>query len=791
MSNFTVLALAGTLAFSSMVVVQADVVVVDKGQPKITGIYTTKLEAGSPLRFAALDMAAAIEKMSGAKVEVKEVASAKEVPAGSAIVLGAPAAELGAAPKAKTKWRDTMRTVVKGNRILVAGESDMATNNAVMDLLYEQGVRYFLPSNVPDDIGTVMPSKSTLVWSDRDSERHPLIRTRRVWGANMGVRESRVWESRWVRRNMGDSPVEISATHAWAGLIPKDKQKPEYYAIKRYNDDGTSVMGGQFNVSNPEVAQVVAQTIIDRFRANPDMVSQSISPNDGGGADLRPESQRLDVTGYLEPTSGNPVLSDRYIYFFNKVAEIVSKEFPDKHLAYYVYSDYSRVPRKIKELHPMIVPVFAPIRYPRMQSMFNPLSEQNIRNRNTMLKYMDMAKQFGYYGYNFNLAETTVPFSKISIYSQELPWMVKKGLLEATMETIGNWNTNGPHIYLSTRYIYSGEEPSKIMDDYYEKLGGSAAKEIRAYWEGVDEAYRTADIHSGSFFGIEQILTPEVLGRLQAHLDSAAKAAKTEREKAVVAFFQSGLDQGKLAVATINQLNAAEFADAKASYDKLRALNTELEKQNIVSNYPNTYTRLFLGQPIESGAAVAKSGGQVVVKFPNESLFRTDLYDVGVEEEWFDPSHGNSRWLKVKTFGAPSLYSQGFGDILGYQWFKNEVDVPAQNADMLMMWFGANDGSTRLWINGQPVPFRLTSTDKKTKEIKVTETLEYPKSWSAFSVPVGKFLKAGQKNTFVIRVDHSALNDLNLGGILRPIVLYVPGEKEMKDVEDTYEKMLQ
>ena len=172
-------------------------------------------------------------------------------------------------------------------------------------------------------------------------------------------------------------------------------------------------------------------------------------------------------------------------------------------------------------------------------------------------------------------------------------------------------------------------------------------------------------------------------------------------------------------------------------------------------------------------------------------MFRIDLYDVGEEEEWFDPTHGNSRWLTAKTWGAPSLYSQGFGDILGYQWFKNEIDVPAQNTENLMMWFGANDGKTKLWINGQPVPFRLTSTNKKTKKVTVTETYGISRSgWRAFSVPVGKYLKPGQKNTFVIRVDHSSLNDLNLGGILRPMVLYVPGDKEMKEVEDTYEQML-
>jgi hypothetical protein len=787
----TLFAVLAALLVSTADIVCADVTVVENGQAKISGIYIAKLDQTSPLLLAAQDLAVAIEKMSGANIEVKEVTGAKDIPSGAAIVLGQPAAELGAAPKAQTPWKDTVRTVIKNGRILVAGESAMAENNGVMELLHEQGVRYFLPSNLPGDIGTVMPHKSTLRWIDRDEERHPFIRTRRVWGHNMGqIEKGGDWQTAWIRRTQGFSPVQIDASHAWARLIPKDRQKPEYYAVKRYDENGQPVRGGQFNVGNSEVAPLVAQTLIDRFRADPNLRAQSISPNDGGGADISPESQRLDTPGYLEPTSGNVVLSDRYLAFFNRVAEIVSKEFPDRYLAFLVYSDYSRPPKKIDHLHPMLVPIFAPIRYPRMQSMFNLNSEQNIRQRHAIEKYVAMSKQFGYYGYNYNLAEATVPFSKISIYSQELPWLAKLGMLNATMETLGNWNTNGPHIYLASRYIASGEEPSKIMDDYFEKLGGAAAKELRAYWGDVDTAFRQASVQSGSFFGIETILTPEVLARLQAHLAAATRAAQTERERGVVAFFQSGLDQGKLALETINDLNNLQLPAAKAAYDKLHALNTQLEAQNVVSKYPNAYTKAYLAPPVESGAALIEAGGKIAVKFPNTALFRTDLYDVGVEEEWFDPAHGDERWLPVKTWGAPSLYSQGLGDVLAYQWFKIEADVPAENADKMMLWFGSNDGSTCLWVNGRPVPFRLTGIDGKTKAVKVEETYEYPKAWRAFSVPVGKYLKPGAKNTFVMRIDHSSLNDLNLGGILRPIMLYVPGAKEMQEVEDTYERML-
>jgi hypothetical protein len=43
---------------------------------------------------------------------------------------------------------------------------------------------------------------------------------------------------------------------------------------------------------------------------------------------------------------------------------------PDRFLAFFVYSDYSRVSVKSTKLHPMLFPVFAPIRYSRIRSMF-------------------------------------------------------------------------------------------------------------------------------------------------------------------------------------------------------------------------------------------------------------------------------------------------------------------------------------------------------------------------------------------------------------------------------------
>lgn len=769
------------------------VVVVDGGRALVTGIYIdAALDEHSPVRFAAADLAQAIQRMSGVTVEVKAVADAAAVPQGPAIVLGRLANRLGISPAAQTPWQDTMRTVVGDNRIFVAGESDTAVNAAVMDLLHEQGVRYLLPANIPGDIGTIMPARPTLAWTQRDHERHPHVRARRIWGHNVGSGD---WPHahatiRWVRRNAGLSPVQINVSHAWDGLLSAEVKKadPQLMAIKRYDEQGNPVRGGQFCVSNPRVTELVAETLATRFGDDAALVSQSVSPNDGGGQCVCQACQRLDVAGYVEPSSGRPAVSDRYVWFFNRLAERLESRFPDRYLAHFVYSDYSRALRRESRLHPMLLPVFAPIRYCRIHSMFSPVCEQNVRQRNTVERYTATARQVGYYGYNYNLAETIVPFSKLTTWAQDLPWLANKNLVYVSLETLGNWNSNAPHIYLGTRYIYSGEDPQAITADYFDKLGGAAASDLRAYWQAVDQTWMSADIHSGSFYGVEQVLNPQVCSELQTHLDRAARAAADEREKAVVALFQSGLDMGRLTVEMIGHLNAARFAQARDLRDRLASISTELEKQKIVSIYPNRYRTWFIDHVVDSGAAIIESGGQVKQTLPDTWLFRHDPYDVGVEEEWFDPSHGDGRWLNARMWGHPSLYSQGLGDFVGYQWAKVTVPVPAEEADRLVLWFGANDGRTRLWINGKAVPFMVENKPAGKQPAVKAPVIEYPKAWRSFSVPVGSFLRPGQDNTFVVRIDHQ-LNDMNLGGMLRPVVLYLPGPQETKEIQDSYRRI--
>jgi hypothetical protein len=88
------------------------------------------------------------------------------------------------------------------------------------------------------------------------------------------------------------------------------------------------------------------------------------------------------------------------------------------------------------------------------------------------------------------------------------------------------------------------------------------------------------------------------------------------------------------------------------------------------------------------------------------------------------PQQPKARWKEVTTWGGPTLYEQGLGDWKGYQWFRTTIDTP-DDIKNIMLWFGGNDGKTRIWVNGKPVPVPMYKVDKKTKQTPMTWQAEH------------------------------------------------------------------
>ncbi|MCX8037097.1 MAG: hypothetical protein N3D11_08655 [Candidatus Sumerlaeia bacterium] len=93
----------------------------------------------------------------------------------------------------------------------------------------------------------------------------------------------------------------------------------------------------------------------------------------------------------------------------------------------------------------------------------------------------------------------------------------------------------------------------------------------------------------------------------------------------------------------------------------------------------------------------------------------------------------------------------------GLAWYRQTVHIPAEAAGRrVFLWFGAIDEAAKVWVNGKPVGISPKSVFKPF-EIDATEAIE-----------------AGKPNMVAVCVANQTLNELGTGGIMGPVMFYLP-----------------
>ena len=115
------------------------------------------------LRESVKDLAAILERIAGAKVEIVSGGP----PAGDQrlpILIGELAAERFGKPTKSYPYQQGFRVVVADQGVGLAGESDLATSYAIYTLLDQLGCRWYMPSS----LGEVLPATKTIALRKQD-----------------------------------------------------------------------------------------------------------------------------------------------------------------------------------------------------------------------------------------------------------------------------------------------------------------------------------------------------------------------------------------------------------------------------------------------------------------------------------------------------------------------------------------------------------------------------------------------------------------------------------------------
>ncbi len=697
-----------------------------------------KSRRGSDGRRAAEVLVDWVRKMTDAELTV-----ADEAPSGApAIYIGAAAVKAGLRlDDIDSPSHEGMRIRCDGRRLLLAGQNDTATLKAVCRLLEHWGCRYLMDH----PLGEVFPRTKTLTLDKLDMTDKPGFLYRSIWGSNWSG--SSLWKT-WN----GAGGIPFSARHAWGQYVARDlfKEHPEYFRMH----NGQRAPSDWYCTSNAELRKVFAQGVIERIASG--AANPSISPPDGRGYCECPKCVAGDDPKSLEPSSGRVSVTNRYVDFYQDVARRVRKASPESVLGFYCYADYTQAPTSRVRLEPNLCAWIAPIRYCR----FHRIGDPNCPSRTQLAELLDgwsaAADKIAYRTYNYNLAECTVPFSLMSVWKHDIPYLKEHGCIGVNLETLTNWQIYGPHIYLSIRLAYDpAADAEAVMDDYFLKFyGPKAGPVMKEYWWSIDRAFAEAPSHAGSFFALHLVYTPEFLKQCEALLVRAAAACGSDKAyTARVEMAAEGLRNARQYVTLREAMNRGDFQAARRTYDSLLARSEAHQQTRLGNHYTVNYVKRFVGRQVIAGAEATKRPNRLLQVLPDRWRMTYDEADEGVAKGFQRPDFDDTAWQEVATYGNP-LDAQGLPDRRTVLWYRTSFSLPRESRRPVL-FFTEVDGDAIVYVNGR----QIGGSEKKR---------------TPFTVELGDTAKPGE-NVVAARVDHSSITELFLGGIVRPVLLIERG----------------
>lgn len=514
-----------------------------------------------------------------AQIHVGATAEAKEVP------LDVPPVRYGDIEM--PNLNGYLVTTVSPRMLVLRGTTPQATMFAVVGLLKRYvGVRRYWPG-APGGIGDVVPRRATLKLPQIEWRDWPYFISRIMSG--LDSRGPRSEEGRFIRfEDFWRMYYTIPSNESYYRLMKAEDHlgEPELFPLiqgKRQVpkiEKGKRIPHGwQPCVSNPRMAEIMADSLIKTFRKDSHRIAMNLAVNDGLG-DCMCEACRA-----MDAPDADPInrvgLCDRYVTFDNRVADLVAKEFPDKILAFIAYGSMRQPPTTV-QLHRLLMPVLCV-------------------GGNTFQMWDDWqkmgAKHMGIYFYHDDLW-FIIPKLDIHQSAKRIRYIVGSGLARHFyQEFYGIYPLDGLVGYVETELCWDPRlNEEDLLAEHYEAFFRGAASRMKSLYEALEQGYEAwvrehgephpygPDLSSiRNSKSIEQfaVLPVAIATKAQRHLDEALAATQgddlvTERIRLVKTLYDFAVPGAKhywamqrLGSAVVDSGPAAEAAvrDAREAVD--------------------------------------------------------------------------------------------------------------------------------------------------------------------------------------------------------------------------------
>jgi len=336
------------------------------------------------------------------------------------------------------------------------GATNLAAQHAVWTLLYEIGYRQFFPTETWE----VIPDKPNLNVNFSSFESPDFYNRN---GPRLAAYTDREQWHRWHDRNRVTSSFNVATGHAYSQIISRNQE--EFDANPEYTAGNSS----KFRVSEPGLIELVVQDAVNRVKSNPNRLSVSMEPSDGGGWCDSPEEQAMGS------------ITDRVVYLANAVAEAINDlGYGEKYVGIYAYNQHSSPPNI--EVHPNVI-VSVATRY-----NFSGYSASDLMQawseRGAMIGIRDYYDTFVWH----QGMPQRGPGGDVNAVARMIPSYYERGGRFMNANSTDAWAVNGLGFYLSTRLLWDvslSENVDEIIEDFLEKAFGEAKEPARKFYQLV------------------------------------------------------------------------------------------------------------------------------------------------------------------------------------------------------------------------------------------------------------------------------------------------------------------
>ncbi|MBI4559351.1 MAG: DUF4838 domain-containing protein [Candidatus Hydrogenedentes bacterium] len=753
---------------------EAELTLVESGQPR--AVIVVSAGASDQAREAALALQGYLERMSGAKLEIREDADAGQ----TRIFVGASQAvrDLGIEVPSGFSYQMNeegfvIKTIENG-LVLVGNEHSFyrGTVYAVYEFLERLGCRWFFPG----PYGEVVPKLETIRVGELNIEARPDFRFRNIWYSGwMPVRdEDSKNYAAWLDHNKMNSLAKLSlpGDGSIIRLAPAETyfvSHPHIYAVNTKGEREKDMLC----LSEPEAVKISVQTILEEFRAHPDVMTFGFAPPDGHPMCHCDRCEAANP-GFRGKGYGEPSLSDVWFRFANAVAVEVYKEFPERWLLTNGYANRVRPPEGVGPLSPNLGIQSAMIDSCTFHLIGDKKCWQRQLYKGVLDRWTNELRCVFVYDYDPGKSLDGLPFPALHNLMHDFPYFKERGIWGFWTEGHNSWMVTHLNYYVRAKLMWDAESDVRaLVRDYCEKFYGDAARPVEEYTWTLEDAVNDTAIHEtwGRLVPWRVILTPKVVRALEDTLSEARRRATAEPEATHVRVLDL---THQLMSAHLDMEQAAargDFVAAATRPDAMLRIRDEAAKidpallphtpewcrysDGSVEWYKKTYQDL--------ADRINGVRGELIAMTPVRWEFRSDPESIGEIYRWYAPDAPGS-WEEIDS----TLYweAQGYQDERGYgytghAWYRTQFQAPesAAGKPLRLTIGGVYSDKIWIWVNGKLI-------DHRTKQ-----NTRVP-----FDLDVTSYLHPGERNSITLLIETLPPDRNARAGLHRRVFVWSPNE---------------